>query len=57
MPVAPSIFKAYDIRGIYPDQLDERVAHAVGSVLGDEEAHHVVGVYEGPVVLAAAGAG
>lgn len=30
MPVAPSIFKAYDIRGIYPDQLDERVAHAVG---------------------------
>ena len=24
------IFKAYDIRGIVPDQLDERVAEAVG---------------------------
>jgi phosphomannomutase len=28
------IFKAYDIRGTYPDQLDERVAHAVGSAFG-----------------------
>ena len=26
-----SIFKAYDIRGTYPDQLDERVARAAGS--------------------------
>ncbi len=26
-----SIFKAYDIRGTYPDQIDERVATAVGS--------------------------
>lgn len=25
-----SIFKAYDIRGIYPDELDEEVAHDVG---------------------------
>jgi phosphomannomutase len=25
-----SIFKAYDIRGIYPDQIDERVMRAVG---------------------------
>jgi phosphomannomutase len=25
------IFKAYDIRGTYPDQLDERVARAIGS--------------------------
>ncbi len=25
------IFKAYDIRGIYPDQLDESVARAIGS--------------------------
>ena len=25
------IFKAYDVRGTYPDQLDERVARAVGS--------------------------
>jgi len=26
-----TIFKAYDVRGTYPDQLDERVAEAVGS--------------------------
>ena len=26
-----AIFKAYDVRGTYPDQLDERVAEAVGS--------------------------
>lgn len=26
-----SIIKAYDVRGIYPDQLDEDLAHAVGS--------------------------
>ncbi len=25
-----AIFKAYDVRGIYPDQLDEEVAHRVG---------------------------
>lgn len=30
MQVDPSIFKAYDIRGIYPQPLDERVAYAVG---------------------------
>ena len=30
MRVEPSIFKAYDIRGIYPEQLDEEVARAVG---------------------------
>ena len=26
-----AIFKAYDVRGTYPDQLDEHVAEAVGS--------------------------
>jgi phosphomannomutase len=26
----PSIFKAYDIRGIYPDQLDEEAAWKIG---------------------------
>ena len=26
-----AIFKAYDIRGIYPDEIDERLARAVGS--------------------------
>ena len=30
MQVDPSIFKAYDIRGTYPDQLDENVAYALG---------------------------
>src|SRR5437667_12249481 len=25
-----AIFKAYDIRGLYPDQLDEEVAHRAG---------------------------
>ncbi len=30
MQVDPSIFKAYDIRGIYPDQLDEDAAYAIG---------------------------
>ena len=28
------IFKAYDVRGTYPDQLDERIARAVGSAFG-----------------------
>ena len=26
-----SIIKAYDVRGVYPDQLDEDLAHAVGA--------------------------
>ncbi|MFQ5576801.1 MAG: phosphomannomutase/phosphoglucomutase [Anaerolineae bacterium] len=30
MNVNPSIFKAYDIRGIYPTQLNEATAHAIG---------------------------
>lgn len=30
MHVDPSIFKAYDIRGIYPEQLDEQTGTAVG---------------------------
>ncbi len=30
MNVTPSIFKAYDIRGIYPEQLNEEVACAIG---------------------------
>ena len=37
--VDPGIFKAYDVRGIYPDQIDEDVAYRVGRafarVLGD----------------------
>jgi phosphomannomutase len=39
--IDPSIFKAYDVRGLYPDQIDEEVAYRVGRafarVLADEE--------------------
>ena len=28
--VDPTIFKAYDIRGVYPDQLQEDIAHSIG---------------------------
>ncbi len=30
MQIDPKIFKAYDIRGIYPDQLNEEVAYWIG---------------------------
>ncbi|MGH9020095.1 MAG: phosphomannomutase/phosphoglucomutase [Acidimicrobiales bacterium] len=30
-----AVFKAYDVRGTYPDQLNERVARAVGSAFAD----------------------
>jgi phosphomannomutase len=32
MPDLDAIFKAYDIRGVYPDQIDETVARRVGNV-------------------------
>jgi len=32
----PKVFKAYDIRGIYPDQLDEAGAYAVGRAYVEE---------------------
>jgi phosphomannomutase len=28
--INPAIFKAYDVRGIYPDQINEEAAHAIG---------------------------
>ena len=31
MPSLDAIFKAYDVRGVYPDQLDEGVARSVGN--------------------------
>lgn len=34
MQLAPSIFKAYDIRGVVPSTLDEAVAQAVGRAFG-----------------------
>jgi phosphomannomutase len=30
VPVDPAIFKAYDVRGLYGEQIDEEVAYAVG---------------------------
>jgi phosphomannomutase len=30
LSVDPSIFKAYDVRGIYPDQMDEKIAYRIG---------------------------
>ena len=30
MQVNPGIFKAYDIRGIYPTDLDEQAAYFIG---------------------------
>jgi phosphomannomutase len=40
--IDPSIFKAYDVRGLYPDQIDEEVAYRIGRgfarVLADLEA-------------------
>lgn len=30
MKINPSIFKSYDIRGIYPDELNEEIAFAIG---------------------------
>jgi phosphomannomutase len=32
----PKVFKAYDVRGIYPDQLDETGAYAIGRAYVDE---------------------
>lgn len=35
MPIDPSIFKAYDIRGVYPSQLDEDTAYRVGRAFSE----------------------
>ena len=32
----PKVFKAYDVRGIYPEQLDEEGAHAIGRAYVEE---------------------
>jgi phosphomannomutase len=32
----PKVFKAYDVRGIYPDELDEEGAYAIGRAFVDE---------------------
>jgi phosphomannomutase len=35
MPADPGIFKAYDIRGVYPEQLDESTARQIGRAFID----------------------
>ena len=32
MEINPTIFKSYDIRGIYPSQLNEKIAYRIGQV-------------------------
>jgi len=32
----PKVFKAYDVRGVYPDELDEAGAHAIGRAFVEE---------------------
>src|SRR5438876_11734284 len=34
--IDPKVFKAYDVRGIYPDELDEDGAYAIGRAYVDE---------------------
>lgn len=33
MTLDQSVFKAYDVRGTYPDQMDEKLAHSIGLAL------------------------
>jgi phosphomannomutase len=40
----PKVFKAYDIRGIYPDELDEAGAYAVGRAYVEEFEPRSIGV-------------
>ncbi|MFZ5932799.1 MAG: phosphomannomutase/phosphoglucomutase [Patescibacteria group bacterium] len=35
MKVDPSIFKAYDVRGIYPDSLNEEISYRIGQAYAD----------------------
>src|SRR5437773_10787767 len=35
MPISPEIFKAYDIRGLYPSQIDGEIARRVGRAFID----------------------
>ena len=61
MQVAPSIFKAYDIRGVVPSTVNEALAHALGLAFGtaaQREGERVVAVgrdgrLSGPALLAA----
>ena len=41
MQVSPSIFKAYDVRGVVPSTLDEQVAEALGKAFGTVSYTHL----------------
>ena len=32
----PKVFKAYDVRGLYPDELDEEGAYAIGRAYAEQ---------------------
>ena len=35
MALDPKVFKAYDVRGLYPSELDEEGAYAIGRAYGE----------------------
>jgi len=43
-PVSPGIFKAYDVRGLYPSELDEDVAERIGWALARQLEARTLGV-------------
>jgi phosphomannomutase len=51
--VDPSIFKAYDVRGLHPDQMDERLAYRIGRGF----AHVLSDLQEVPVATLRVGLG
>ncbi|MFY9487938.1 MAG: phosphomannomutase/phosphoglucomutase [Solirubrobacterales bacterium] len=53
MAVDQSIFKAYDVRGTYPDQMNEDVAYAIGRAM----AHYLADLYETPATELRVGVG
>ena len=40
MPISPSIFKAYDIRGIFGQTLTEETAEQIGRAIATRAARH-----------------
>lgn len=44
MAILQSIFKAYDVRGVYPDELDEETAERIGFALAQQLAARSLGV-------------
>ncbi len=44
MTIPSGIFKAYDVRGLYPQELDEAVAERIGCALAQQLAASTIGV-------------